>query len=331
VTGFLVSRDFVSRFGSGLGTACRAAGIVPDFVHLPDDPTASLSAAERARVEVAYLTRDIRFSDHYSQFGAAVSGAPNLKWVHFVSTGIDQHPFLAGLIERRIRLTSSAGSNGEPVGQTAICGLLMLARGFPRWLEAQRRHAWEPARGAAVPADLRGQVVTIVGLGTIGMTVARFCQALGMHVIGMRRSAKQPDDPVDEMHRLSEIAAVLPRTDWVVLACPQTPETRHLLDAARLGLLRPHVRVVNVARGGVIDEPALIDALTRGRLAGAYLDVFETEPLPAESPLWALPNVIVSPHNASASSGNDARAAEIFFTNIPSWARGEPLLHERNA
>jgi len=331
MTGMLLSKGFVAGFGDRLAAAAQEAKLETGVVHLPDDPKARLPAADCERIEVAYLTRDIRFSEHYHSFGDAVVAARNLKWVHFVSTGIDQHPFLPALIERGVRLTTSAGTNGEPVGQTAICGLLMLARGFPRWIDAQRRRAWEPVRGAAVPKDLRGQTVAIVGLGTIGATVARFCRALGMHVIGVRRSPMQPGDPVDEMHPLAALPELLPRCDWLVLACPLTDDTRRIVNAGTLALLPKGAHIINVARGGVADQQALIDALKSGHLGGAYLDVFEKEPLPPDSPLWDLPHVIVTPHNASASAGNEQRAAEVFLANLARWARGEPLLNERIA
>lgn len=331
MTGMLLSKGFVAQFGGELRARLKAAGRDADILHLPDDPQVPLSPEQCARIEVSYLTRDIRFSPLYQSFGRAVSAAPGLKWLHFVSTGIDQHPFLDALKARGVRLTTSAGSNGEPVGQTAIAGLLMLARRFPRWLDAQRRHAWEPMRGAAVPPDLRGQTILIVGMGTIGKTVARFAQLVGMHVIGMRRSPLQPGDPVDEMYPVSALRAVLPRCQWVVLACPHTPETHKLLNAETLALLPQGAHVVNVARGACVHEAALIAALQGGHLAGAYLDVFETEPLPAASPLWDLPNVVVSPHNASASGGNDRRAADIFLANVQHWARNEPLMNERSA
>jgi phosphoglycerate dehydrogenase-like enzyme len=331
MTGMLLSKGFVAEFGARLAPAIKEAGITFEAIHLPDDAESRLSAADCERVEIAYLTRDIRFSDHYHSFGAAVTAARNLKWVHFVSTGIDQHPFLPALIGRGVRLTTSAGTNGEPVGQTAICGLLMLARGFPHWIDAQRRHAWEPIRGAGMPKDLRGQTIAIVGLGTIGTTVARFAQAMGMHVIGVRRSPQQPGDPVNEMHTLAEFPALLPRCDWVVLACPLTDETRNLINASTLALMPDGAHIINVARGGVADQQALIASLQSGRLGGAYLDVFEKEPLPPDSPLWDLHNVIVTPHNASASAGYEGRAADVFAANLVKWARGETFFNERAA
>ncbi|MDH4150759.1 MAG: D-2-hydroxyacid dehydrogenase [Betaproteobacteria bacterium] len=329
MTGILLSKGFVAQFGAELKVAAKSAGITLDIIHLPDDATQRLPETEIAKIEAAYLTRDIRFSDHYHGFGDTVKVAPNLKWVHFTSTGIDQHPFLPALHQRKVRLTTSAGTNGEPVGQTAICGLLMLARGFPRWLAAQRERRWDPARGKDTPRDLGGQTVIVVGLGTIGATVARFCQALGMKVIGLRRSPKRDGDPVDEMHTLDQLPALLPRCDWLVLACPYTKETHQLVNAATLALMPKHAHLVNVARGAVADEKALIAALQSKQIAGAYLDVFEKEPLPADSPLWDIPNVIVSPHNASASGGNDGRAARVFTENLKLYVGGKPMVNEQ--
>jgi phosphoglycerate dehydrogenase-like enzyme len=331
MSGMLLSKAFVAQFGERLNASAKEAGASARVVHMPDDAQARLDEDALAQIEVAYLTRDIRFSDHYATFGETVTAAPNLKWVHFSSTGIDQHPWLKGLIARGVKLTSSAGSNGEPVGQTAIGGMLMLARRVPRWIESQRRHAWEPMRGKDAPRDLEGQTVVIVGLGTIGATVARFCQAVGMKVLGVRRSPIQPGDPVDEMHRIGDFATLMPRADWVVLACPLTDDTRHLLNAQTLAALPVGAHIVNVARGGCIDEHALIEALKSGRLGGAHLDVFEKEPLAADSKLWDMPNVICTPHNAQASSGNDGRAFEIFSTNFARLIRNEPMVNERQA
>lgn len=330
-TGILISRAFARDFADVIESGAREAGIEPEVIHLPDDPQARLPADAVARVQIAYLTRDWRFSPHYAAFGDTVRDAPNLKWVHFQSTGIDQHPFLPALIARGVRLTTSAGSNGEPVGHSAICGMLMLARGFPRWLDAQQRREWAPVRGEAAPRDLAGQTAIVVGLGTIGATVAHFCRTLGMRVIGLRRSPLRAGDPVDEMRPVSEFRALVARADWIVLACPLTPETRHLVDAAALARAPRGVQVVNVARGGVVDEVALIDALRSGHVAGAYLDVFAREPLAADSPLWSLPNVIVTPHSASLSAGNARRAAAIFGENLARYARGAALANERHA
>jgi phosphoglycerate dehydrogenase-like enzyme len=329
VTGILLSKGAYGAYRDGIAAAAREGSLEVRAVHLPDDPDARLAPAECAAIEIAYFNRDIRFSKHYQAFVDTVTAAPNLKWVHFSNAGVDQHPFLPGLVARKVRLTTSAGSNGEPVAQTAIGGLLMLARNFPHWWAAQGRREWTPLRGEAVPRDLAGQTVLVIGLGTVGATVARFCRALGLNVIGIRRTAGAPHAAVDETHALAALPQLLPRCDWIVLACPLTPETRRIINARTLALLPRGARLINVCRGGVVDEAAVIEALRSGQLGGAHLDVFEQEPLPADSPLWALPNVIVTPHNAQASMGNDHRAMLIFLANLARWGRGEPLANEQ--
>jgi phosphoglycerate dehydrogenase-like enzyme len=313
--------------GEAFLAACARGNIRPEIVHLPEGPSARLAPEVAAGIDATMLTRDVRFSrdDGYPKFCDAMLATARLKWIHFASTGVDQHGFLPSLIERGATVTSSIGSNGEPVAQTAIMSLLMLGRGFPHWLEAQRRKQWAPMRGAAQPHDFQGQTLLVVGMGKIGSPIARFARALGMRVIGIRRKPKGVDDPVDEMHPLSELPTLLPRCDWVVLACPLTPETKHIINAKTLALFKQGAALINVGRGGICDEPALIAALQSGRVRCAHLDVFETEPLPAESPLWDLPNVILTPHNASVSDGNDGRSVAIFIANLERYARGEPM------
>jgi phosphoglycerate dehydrogenase-like enzyme len=328
MTGILLSKGTYAKYRAELAVAASGAGIEARVVHLPDDPDARLAPADCAGIDVAYYTRDIRFSALNESFIEAVGNATNLKWVHFITAAIEHFPFVTALQERGVKLTTSAGSNGDPVAQTAAAGLLMLARGFPHWWAAQGRREWAPLRGDAAPRDLDGQTILIIGVGTIGGSVARFCRALGMRVIGVRRSPARADDPVDEMHPPAALAALLPRSEWLVLACPLTPETGHLIDAAAIARLPRGARLINVARGGVVDQIAVVAALESGQLGGAYLDVFEAEPLPPESPLWEMPNVILSPHNASSSAGNNDRAARIFLANLVKWARGEPLANE---
>jgi phosphoglycerate dehydrogenase-like enzyme len=149
-----------------------------------------------------------------------------------------------------------------------------------------------------------------------------------MHVIGVRRSPRRPEDPVNEMHAPAALPELLPRCHWVVLACPLTPETRRIIHAGTLARLPRGACLINVARGGLVDEGAVIAALKSGQLGGAYLDVFEQEPLPPDSPLWDLANAIVSPHNASASAGNDERATRIFLDNLIRLGQGRPLQNE---
>jgi phosphoglycerate dehydrogenase-like enzyme len=304
----------------------RESGLRLETVVLPADPAARLDEASRARIEIAYFSGDL-FPDGARGFFAAVQGAPNLRWLHVFNAGTD-HAVFQRLLERGVRLSASAGASAEPIAQTAIAALLWLARGFPHWQDAQRRRAWERLPDREIPRDLRGQTLVVVGLGGIGREIARLARALGLHVIGVRRSPAQEDDPVDELHAPSALPRLLPRADWLALSCPLTPETRRLVDARALALLPRGARILSVGRGEVVDEAALVDALRKGQVGGAYLDVFETEPLPADSPLWDLPNVLVTPHNSAASRGNERRQAESFLANLARFGRGEPLRHE---
>ena len=326
MTAILISHHFHQTSGAALLARAAESGVALEPIVLPEDQDARLAADACKRIEIAYFSQDL-VPDFSRQFFSACYKAEQMRWLHVFNAGTD-HPVFGQMLERGVRLTTSSGANAEPVGVSAAAGMLMLARGFPAWMDAQRRHAWEPVRGDGAPGDLRGQTLLLVGVGEIGKILARIAQALGMHVIGVRRSPRQPEDPVHELHTPEALDQLLPRAQWLVLACPLTDATRRMIDAGRLARLPQGARVINVARGEIIDEQALIAALAGGRLGGAYLDVFEHEPLPADSPLWDLPNVLLSPHNASASRGNDGRATEIFLENIGLRARGEPMKNE---
>ena len=321
----LVSPHFAHTYEAEFKAAVAASGLECELVLLPDDPEARLSAEDVARVDIAFFSLDI-FPRLSRGFFAATAGAPNLKWMHVFNAGVD-NPVFTAFIDRGIRLTTSSGSTAKPIAQTAIGGLLMLARRFPAWAESQRRHAWEPIR-ADLPPDLDSQTLVVLGVGAIGDEIARLARAIGLHVVGVRRSPLRDDDNVDEMAPPTALKEILPRADWLALACPLTPETRGIIGQAELALLPRGAHILNIARGEVIDESALIDALRSGHLAGAYLDVVATEPLPAESPLWDLPNVIISPHNSAIAQGNERRAVEYFLANLTAWAKGEPLVNE---
>jgi phosphoglycerate dehydrogenase-like enzyme len=161
----------------------------------------------------------------------------------------------------------------------------------------------------------------------VGRNLARYCQALGMKVIGVQRSPAKGGEPADAIAHPSEIGTLAANCDWLALTCPLTSETEGLISADVLARMKPTAHLINMSRGEVVDEAALIEALRAKRIAGAYLDVFMQEPLPANSPIWDLPNVLMSPHNAAASTGNDRRSALIFLENFRRYSRGEPLLH----
>ena len=322
----LVSHRFNARWGAQLRKSAADGGIALDLVALPEAADGRVAEVDAARADIAFFTRDV-FPAHSAQFFSATRKMANLKWLQVFNAGID-HPVFASVLERGVKLTTSSGTAAVPIAQTAITGMLLLARNFRHWLDAQREHRWEPQRASALPHDLHGQVVLVYGLGHIGKAFARLAQAFGLHVIVARRSGRLADDPIDEFIAARDFRQTLARCDWLVLTCPLTPETRALVDAGVLAALKPGAHVINVGRGEVVVETALVEALRCGHLGGAYLDVFEQEPLPPDSPLWAMPNVYVTPHNASANDGNDARINALFLDNLSRYVRGEPLLNE---
>lgn len=324
----LVSKEFITQFGAAFKAVADAAGKPVTFMTLPAEKGARLSAEERARVNFIFLDRDMRFDEQlYGAYTDALLNLPNLKWVHYTSSGIGQQLYVSELNAKGVITTSSTGSNAEPVAQTGITGLLMLARGFGSHIHNQAKHDWKPIRGAALPNDLRGQTMLLIGVGAIGKKVAVYAQAFGIKVIGVRRTPKQADDTVDELHPPAKLPELYPRADWIMLCCPLTKETENLLNADAFKRMKKGAKLINVARGEVVDQAAMIAALKSGQLGGASLDAHVPEPLPADSPLWEMPNVIISPHNASASTGNEPRCAEMFIANFGHWARGEAMFN----
>jgi phosphoglycerate dehydrogenase-like enzyme len=283
--------------------------------------------------DVAFVSRDVtglstkhEVLPHTQAFHDAMRHAPSLRWVHAHSAGADR-PVYGELRARGVEVTTSSGANAGVVVQTALAGVLMLARQFPQLLAAQRARTWSPLMGSGLPRDLAGQTAVVVGWGPIGQGLGALLAALGLRVVSVRGSEAPAAVPAHESVSYEQLHTVLPKADWLLLACPLSDRTRGLIDSAVLARMPAGARLVNVSRGEVIDEPALIDALRSGALAGAYLDVFAHEPLPADSPLWSLPNVIVTPHSAGHSDGNEARVAAIFLDNLRRWVRNQPLLN----
>lgn len=324
----LVSKQFIARFGAQMASLAEGAGERIEFMTLPEAAGVRFSQAECDRIDCTFLDRDIRFNAQLNgAWEDAVIASGSIRWAHMTSSGITPSAWVDALNGKGAFITSSTGSNAEPVAQTGLTGLLMLARGFTTYIEGQRRHEWLPLRGAALPDDLRGQTLLLIGVGAVGTVFAGYARAFGLKVIGVRRSPARAQDPVDEMHHPARLPELLPRADWIVISCPLTKDTRNLIDAEAFGRMRKGARIINIGRGEVVDQAALIAALERGHLGGAALDALSTEPLPAESPLWDMPNVIVTPHNASASTGNEKRCAEMFIANFGHWARGEPMFN----
>lgn len=294
-----------------------------EAVLIPEGESGVLPEAELASIRAAFISTDVvgDLRRERRGFGTA-RRAPNLEWLHIGFAGTDT-PIFRELMDRGVTVTNSSGAAAEPIAQSAIAGMLALNRDFPRWFDLQRRHEWKRQQHA--PPDLRSQTMVVLGLGAIGAYIAQFARAFGLHIIGVRRTPAGPADGIDEWAPPDRLREVLPRADWLAITVPLTPLTHHLIDAAALALLPRGAHILNVARGAIIDEAALVESLRAGHLAGAYLDVFEVEPLPEQSPLWDMPNVIVSPHDSNVSSGNAARFDAIFAEQLGLWAAGKPL------
>jgi phosphoglycerate dehydrogenase-like enzyme len=254
----------------------------------------------------------------------AVRRAERLRWVQATSAGAGQQVGGAGLTAEeleRVVVTTASGVHPRPLAEFAMLALLAFTKDLPRLQADQRARRWsqQPLH------ELAGRSLLIVGLGQIGEEVARLGDAFGMRVTGINRSGTCGSPHVHQMHRSTELRACLPEADAIVIVLPLTPDTAGLIDAAAVASLKPGAILVNVGRGGVIDEPALVEALRSGRLAGAALDVFATEPLPAESPLWEMPNVLITPHTVALSWQENERIASLFCENLGRYLRGEEL------
>lgn len=300
-----------------------SAGDPIEAVLIPEGESGVLPETVLASIRAAFISTDVIADPRLERRGFGTARrAPNLQWLHIGFAGTDT-PIFRELMARGVTVTNSSGAASEPIAQTALAGMLALNRGFPRWAALQRRHEWK--RQQHSPPDLQGQTITVVGLGSIGSHVARLARAFGLHVVGVRRTPAGPADGIDDWVPPDRLREVLPRTDWLALTLPLTPQTHHLIDAGALALLPRGAHILNVGRGALIDELALVESLRSGHLSGAYLDVFETEPLPESSPLWDLENVILTPHDSNVSAGNAGRFDAIFAEQLQLWAAGRAL------
>lgn len=328
----LVSPKVAQSSGTRILELARAGGLA-DARLVVLDANQVPGAEERERIGIALMSFDVIGGSsktvtepQLATFFETVRTSPNLRWMQAPTAGLDR-PLYRELHARGVRLTSAAGANARAVAHTAVAGLLALARRLPLALQAQRERRWLPLRGELLPPALENQHAVVVGMGRIGLDIARVLRALGLRVTGVRREAR-PHADLDRVIAYGDLDDVLPDAQWLVLACPLTPTTMNLVDRRRLALLPAGAGVVNVARGEVVDEGALSDALVDGRLAGAFLDVFAVEPLPPEAPFWGLSNAIVSAHSAGHSSAHEANVVELFLRNLPRALGGEALENE---
>jgi phosphoglycerate dehydrogenase-like enzyme len=248
--------------------------------------------------------------------------APQLRWIQAIGSGVGQY-VSARLPSGGIVLTNGAGIGAPPIAEWVLARMLQIIKLLPQHDANAREHRWQMVQGGL----LQGKTVGIVGLGAIGREVARRARAFGVTLLGVRRSwtpgAVDPD--VDELFGPDQLATVLERSDVVVLAAPGTDSNESLFDARAFATVKPGSIFVNVARGTLVDEPALIDALERGHLRAAAIDVARTEPLPPEDPLWSAPNLYISPHSSTSGEGYAARAFDLFCRNFERFVRDEPL------
>jgi phosphoglycerate dehydrogenase-like enzyme len=268
-------------------------------------------------------------------FDRLLAKAPNLSWVHSATTGVER-ALTPAARERGVVITNARGVFSRPIAEYVLMMILAVSRKLPQLLELQRERTWQPLEGA----ELRDVTVGIVGLGSIGRAVGSLASGFGCRVIATRRRtdagsspvAPDPDGPAGEL-KLDRLLApdrlheLLGESDFVVLAAPLTPETEGMINAAALAAMKPGSWLVNVARGRLVDERALVRALQDGPLGGAVLDTFVDEPLQSDSPFYDLPNVIVTPHTSWSSGRVLDRSVELFCDNLRRYAAGEPLLN----
>jgi phosphoglycerate dehydrogenase-like enzyme len=249
-----------------------------------------------------------------------VERMPALRWLHIPRAGVDSS-LVPAVVDRDILVTNSAGVHAIPISEFVLMFMLSHIKRVPELLLAQGERRWDKSLAMN---ELAGRTVLVIGMGQIGRAIAARASAFEMRVLGSSRSGR-PQPGVERVVSEGEWRALIPEADYVVLAAPLTPATRGMFGAAELAAMRPSAYLINIARGEIVDEGALIAALERGQIAGAGIDVFSTEPLPAASPLWGLPNVFVTPHISWTSPEIRPRTIHLFIENLRRYVAGEPL------
>ena len=256
--------------------------------------------------------------------------AGRLRLIQVCAAGYDWFG-LDALAEKGVRLAHGSGINANAVSDHAMALILALARKLHTGRDNQRKHFWRGmlSQRAEREDELPGKTVLIYGVGAIGGRLARLARAFGTHVIGVKRDLTKHEPALDEVHPPSALAELLPRADFVVLCCPLTPATANLIDAAALAAMKPSAHLINVARGGCVDEGALVAALGAGAIAGAGIDVTTVEPLAESSPLWDFENVILTPHTGGETPRYEDNAIDILLENLDRLWRGDETLRNQ--
>ena len=321
------------RFADDLLDQLRA---VSPRLHISQHPCHN--ADEVAAALAAHPDIEILYSLQLPHNALAI--ATRLRWLQLHSAGADHilnHP----IMQRDIAVTTVSGIHATPIAEYVFASMLAFRWQVPQWTQCQRETRWPSDRwNSYARPELRGSTLGIVGYGSIGREVGRLGKAFGMRVLALRRSPGQAEkgyavertgDPAgaipERFFSPEHLHEMLSECDYVVVALPLTAETEHLIGEAELRAMKPSAYLVNIARGPILDEQALVRALREGWIAGAGLDVFEREPLPDDSPLWALDNALISPHVAGFTPRYDERAAALFVENLGRYLSGEPLLN----
>jgi D-2-hydroxyacid dehydrogenase (NADP+) len=253
--------------------------------------------------------------------------APRLKWVHTTSAGVGQLMY-PEFRNSGVILTNASGVHAPNMAEHITGMIVAMARDFPSAMRYQARKKWAQQEiwdGPARPRELSGAVALIVGFGAVGRATAERLRGLGMRIWAVTRSGKADIALAECVFCHAELSAALPSADYVILAAPETPETHHLMGAGQFALMKRGAILVNMARGSLVDQAALIVALEERVIAGAAIDVATPEPLPPESPLWSLENVFITPHTSGISERIWERESELLIDNLERWFRGEPL------
>jgi phosphoglycerate dehydrogenase-like enzyme len=286
------------------------------FLHAHDDDEAREMAPDA----------DVAFSSEITS--GQLLAAPRLRWIHSPAAGVGGMLYRE-MVDSPIVITNSRGMSAATIAEHVIAVTLALFRSLPLAVRRQSERVWaQDEISAAGNRTLAGSTVLVIGLGAIGAATAGLLSALGARVIGVRRRADAP--PVQGVSQLvlpDQLRSVLPRADAVVIAAPHTRQTRGLIGRDELDAMKKDAVLVNVSRGHLVDEPALVSVLQAGRIAGAALDVFEREPLPADSPLWTLPNVLITPHTSGFRPDHWEAATNLFIDNLQRFEAGQPLLN----
>jgi len=250
--------------------------------------------------------------------------APRLKWIQSTSAGVGQWAKSTGLTESGVVITTASGIHATALAEFTLMAMLMFVKKAFRMADEKKHKHWERYTGSELP----GKTLAVVGLGSIGREVSRLARCFGMRVIGTKRTTegvKPGDLGVERLYPWTDLHPMLAQADFVVISCPHTPETEGLIGKSELAAMKPDAVLINIARGVIVDEPALICALQSGGLGGAALDVTAAEPLPAGSPLWDMPHVLLCPHSGSNVDSENRELTHLFCDNLQRYLANEPL------